>query len=115
MSGKKGMIHFSKETKLLAMKMCLEEGKTHRQAAEELGLPHFKLIEHWAHQYRQEGEQAFKRPIGKPDKSPQPSAASLARLEMENTLLKKYHTELRKILLVRRDIGSSNTTEEPIR
>jgi hypothetical protein len=31
---------------------------------------------------------------------------------MENALLKKFHTELRKIMLAKRDIGSSNITEE---
>jgi len=114
MAGKKGMKHFSKETKLLAVRLCLEAGKTHQQAAEELGLPRAELVEAWVRRYRREGQQGFDRTIGRPRKTPETQAAYVARLEMENALLKKYHTELRKILLARRDIGSSSTTEEAI-
>lgn len=95
MAGKK------EETKLEAV--CLEEGKTYRQVAEELGLCRAELAKNWVRRYRWEGDQGLDRPIGRPRKSPQSRAAYIARLEMENAL--KYHTELRKILLARRDIG----------
>ena len=112
MSGKKGMVHFSKEIKLLAVQMCLEQGKTHNEAAQELGLPRGELVEQWVRGYRREGEAGFDKPIGRPRKRPQTPQAYVARLEMENALLKKLHTELRKAMLARRNTGSSNTTEE---
>jgi len=34
------------------------------------------------------------------------------RLRMENDLLKKFHAELRKGMLAKRNIGSSSDTEE---
>ena len=112
MKEKKKQRFYSKETKLLAVKMYLEQGKSQGQIAEELGLPRKKLVELWVHQYRQEGEMAFCKSIGRPRKSTQSQEEYIARLEMENALLKKYHTELRNLTLARRDIGSSNITEE---
>jgi transposase-like protein len=114
MSGKKGMIHYSKEMKLLAVQMCIVQGKTHAAAAQELGQPRGELVEQWVRRYRREGEAGFDKPIGRPRKRPQTPQAYIARLEMENALLKKYHTELRKAMLARRNTGSSNTTEEAI-
>ncbi len=67
------------------------------------------------HRYRYEGELGFERFIGRPRKTPHTQQAYIARLEMENALLKKLHTELRKAMLARRNIGSSNTTEERTR
>jgi transposase-like protein len=112
MKEKRKLRFYSKETKLLAVKMYLEQGKSQGQITEELGLPRKKLVELWVHQYRQEGEMAFSKPIGRPLKSTQSQEEYIARLEMENALLKKYHTELRNLTLARRDIGSSNITEE---
>ena len=114
MSGKKGMVRYSKEIKVLAVQLCLEQGKTHNEAAQELGLPRGELVEQWVRRYRREGEEGFDKPIGRPRKTPQSQQAYVARLEMENALLKKYHTELRKATLARRNTGSSNTTEEAI-
>jgi hypothetical protein len=55
--------------------------------------------------YRREGAVAFCKPIGRPRKNPQSEPAELERLRMENALLKKFQTELRKVLLVQRNIG----------
>ncbi len=115
MAGKKGMKHYSQEIKLLAVQLCLQQGKTHQEAADELDLPRAELVEQWVHRYRLEGVAGFNKPIGRPRKSPLTPSAYIAQLEMQVILLKKYHTELRKTLLARRDIGSSNITEEPIR
>jgi transposase-like protein len=67
--------------------------------------------------YRKEGKKAFERKprsglIGRPPKK-ENQAAYIARLEMENALLKKFHAELRKMELAKRNIGSSSDTEEP--
>lgn len=115
MAGKKGMVHNSKETKLLAVQMYLEEGQSQQAIAQALGLPRKELVEQWVHRYRYEGEAGFDRSIGRPRKTPETQQGYIARLEMENTLLKKLHTELRKAMLARRNIGSSNTTEERTR
>lgn len=84
MAGKK------EETKLEAV--CLEEGKTYRQVAEELGLCRAELAKNWVRRYRWEGDQGLDRPIGRPRKSPQSRAAYIARLEMEKTLLNNIIT-----------------------
>jgi transposase-like protein len=110
MSGRKGMVHKPLELKLEAVRLFYEEGKTHQQISDALGLPSGESVERWVRRYRREGEQGFCKPIGRPRKVPG-EATRIQQLEMENALLKKYHTELRKSLLAKRNIGSSITTE----
>ena len=110
MAGKKGMVHYRLEVKLEAVRLFYEEGKTRAEVAEFLGLRNEWRVKKWVQAYRREGVSAFQKPIGRPRKV-QGEKTRLAQLEMENTLLKKYHTELRKSLLARRNIGSSITTE----
>lgn len=112
MAGKKGMKHYEMETKLLAVQLFFEQGYSRRQIAQELDLPREGLVEQWVRRYRREGVDGFRKPIGRPHKYPLTQESYIARLEMENALLKKFHTELRKVMLARRDIGSLNTTEE---
>jgi len=79
-----------------------------------LGLSSGERVEAWVSQYRHE-ENAFKKPIGRPRKQvgqPESVEEELKRLRMENELLKKYHAELRKEQLAKRDIGSSTTKEK---
>ena len=61
--------------------------------------------------YRREGASAFGKVKGRPRKS-ENEQAELERLRMENALLKKFHTELRKEALVKRNIGLSSTTDQ---
>lgn len=115
MTGKKGMTHYPLETKLEAVRLHEEEGLTYAQIAIKLGLRKADRIEIWVRQYRQEGEAGLsKKGSGRPRKV-RTDQERIAQLEMENALLKKFHTELRKAMLARRDIGSSSTTEEPTR
>jgi transposase-like protein len=107
------MMHYSNETKVLAIQMHEEGGLTYAQVAEQLGIRQADRIKAWNRAYRREGEAAFEKPIGRPRKEGH-ERGLVERLQMENALLKKFHTELRKIMLVRRDIGSSNTTGETI-
>ncbi|MGD0612640.1 MAG: helix-turn-helix domain-containing protein [Anaerolineales bacterium] len=116
MSGKKGMRHYSLEVKLEAVRMFYEEGKTQPEIAEILGIRNAQRVKIWVRQYRQEGEVAFQKKsrkglVGRPPKK-ENKDAYIARLEMENELLKKFHTELRKGMLAKRNIGSSNDTEK---
>jgi transposase-like protein len=97
------------EVKLEAVRLFYEEGKTRAEIAQALGMRCVRPVETWVRGYRQEGEQAFTHPRGRPRKV-QDECARIKQLEMENALLKKYHTELRKSLLAKRNIGSSITT-----
>ena len=110
MSGKKGMKSYPVEVKLEAVRLFYEEGKTRAEITQALGLRSAGRVETWVRQYRREGEMAFTRPIGRPRRV-LGEADHIKQLEMENALLKKYHTELRKSLLAKRNIGSSITTE----
>ena len=114
MSGTKGMTHYSLEIKLQAIQLHEIEGLTYAQVAEQLGMRKAERIEIWVRQYRHEGEAGLcKKGSGRPRKA-HTDQERLAQLEMENALLKKYHTELRKATLARRNIGLSNTTGRTI-
>jgi transposase len=117
MTGKKGMQPYSLKLKLKAVHLFYEEGKTRAEITELLGIRDPGRVKKWLHLYRQEGEAAFLRKpreglIGRPPKK-ENLEAYIARLEMENELLKKFHTELRKGTLAKRNIGSSTDTEKP--
>ena len=115
MPGTKGMTHYPVATKQEAVRLHEEEGLSYAQVAAQLGLRKAERIEKWVRQYRKEGEVGLsKKGSGRPRKA-HTDQERMAQLEMENALLKKLHTELRKAMLARRDIGSSNTTEGDIR
>jgi transposase len=110
MAGIKGMKHYPVEVKQEAVRLFYDKGKTRAEITKAMRLPSAELVKEWVKQYRMEGELAFKRPKGRPRKK-WDEAARIRQLEMENALLKKYHTELRKSLLAKRDIGLFTTTE----
>jgi transposase len=116
MSGKKGMKHYSREVKLEAVRLYNEEGKSQAQIVEELGINNTRRVKRWLQQYRQEGGRAFEKKLRKGMVGRRPKKenreAYIARLEMENDLLKKFHAELRKLEFAKRNIGSSTTKEE---
>jgi transposase-like protein len=108
MSGTKGMTHYSLEIKHRAIQLHETEGLTYAQVAEQLGMRKAERLEIRVRQYRQEGEAGLcKKGSGRPRKA-HTDQERLVQLEMENALLKKYHTELRKATLARRNIGSLN-------
>ena len=110
MSGKKGMKAYPVELKLEAMRLYYEEGKTRAEVTALLEIRHSHAVKAWGKKYRREGASAFGKAKGRPRKS-ENEQAELERLRMENTLLKKFHTELRKEVLVKRNIGLSTTIE----
>ena len=117
MPGNKGSKHYAPEVKLEAIRMFYEEGKTRQEITEALGIRDRDRVKKWLRQYRREGATAFlkkRRRSGRPPKR-EDTAAYLARLEMENELLKKFHTELRKVTLAKRNIGLSSDIEESTR
>jgi len=105
MSGTKGMLHYTVETKQRAVAMFLEGQRSYASIAKELGVRKPERIEIWVRMYRREGAVAFCKPIGRPRKNPESAPAELERLRMENALLKKFQAELRKLSLVQRNIG----------
>ena len=103
---------YTVETKLEAMRLFLEEGVTQREIAERLGIRSGRNIEPWLRIYRREGEAGLKpKRKGRPHKR-EDQEAYIKYLEMENALLKKFHSDMRKQRLAKRDIGSSSTIEE---
>ena len=112
MSGKKGMGHYPAEMKVEAVRLFYEAGKTCAEITNALELQDPQRVKKWLWQYRREGAEGFNNPIGRPRKRAENERAELERLRMENALLKKYHTELRKEVLAKRNIGSFTTTAE---
>jgi len=111
MSGKKGMKHYPVELKLEAMRLYYEAGKTRAEVTAILGIRDPHAVKEWGKQYRREGVSAFSKVKGRPRKC-ENEQAELERLRMENALLKKFHTELRKEALAKRNIGLSIITEQ---
>jgi transposase-like protein len=111
MSGQKGMLHYKVEIKQEAVRLVEEEHWTYAAVAARLEIRKAKRIEAWVRMYRQEGELSFHKPIGRPVKT-ESERRELERLRMENVLLKKFHTELRKVQLAQRNIGRSTTTRK---
>ena len=100
------------EIKLEAIRLFYQEGLTRRQIEERLGLPDTERVKNWLKMYRREGRYGLEKPRrGRPLKQ-EDTTAYIKRLEMENVLLKKYHTELRKGELAQCNIGLSITTEK---
>lgn len=116
MAGKKGMKHYPLAMKLEAVRLHEEEGKSYQEITAELGIADRKRVEKWLREYRVKGEAAFGRGPGK-KRGRRPkrenTEAYIARLEMENDLLKKFHAGLRKLELAKRNIGSSTTKRKP--
>jgi len=111
MSGKKGMRKYPIELKLEAMRLYYEEGKTRAEVTALLGIGHANAVKEWGQVYRREGISGLKKTKGRPRKS-ETEQAELERLRMENALLKKFHTELRKEALAKRNIGLSTIIEK---
>ena len=105
------MTHFDLKIKLQAVQLHEQDDLSYIQVADQLGIRKAERIKKWCQAYRKEGELAFHKPIGRPRKD-EPEQLTLARLRMENALLKKFRSELPRAMLARRNIGSSSTTEE---
>lgn len=111
MSGQKGMLHYKVEIKQDAVRLVLEEHMTYATVADKLNIRKAERIKAWVRMYRREGELSFHKPIGRPVKT-ESTEREVERLRMENALLKKFHTELRKVQLAQRNIGRSTTTRK---
>jgi transposase-like protein len=108
MTGKKGMRQYPVALKLEAMRLYYEEGKTRAEITQLLEIGNPYAVKEWGKLYRREGVSALKKTKGRPCQS-ENEQTELERLRMENDLLKKFHTELRKEALAKRNIGLSTT------
>lgn len=113
MAGKKGMKHYPLAVKLEAVRLYQEEGKSYKEITELLGIRDGDRVQKWLRAYRRNGKVILERASasykgGRPPKR-ENTEAYIARLEMENDLLKKFHAELRKLELAKRNIGSSTS------
>jgi len=114
MSGKKGMKEYPLSVKVQAVRMFLEEGKTKAEIREILGLTEGR-VKVWVRRYRDEGEVGLQKKRGRPQKRVESVEAELSRLRMENELLKKFHAELRKDELAKRNIGLLSDTKRGLK
>ena len=114
MARRKGSKDYPKWMKKEALRLYLEEGMPAGEILQRYSISDRNRISAWARQYQKEGEGMFSNKRSRSGRKPkkETSAAYIARLEMEVDLLKKFHAELRQGSLVKRDIGSSKTTEE---
>jgi transposase len=107
MSGKKGMKHYPLALKLEAIRLYQEEGKSQQEITELLGIRDRARVKKWLSAYRRKGQAALERdPAGRRGGRPpkrENTEAYIARLEMENDLLKKFHAELRQQELAKRN------------
>lgn len=116
MAGKKGMKHYPVAMKLEAVRLYQEEGKSYKEITDQLGIVDPWRVKKWLRDYRRKGQVGLKRDPatykgGRPPKR-ENIEAYIARLEMENDLLKKFHAELRKLERAKRNIGSSTASED---
>jgi transposase-like protein len=95
--------YHSAETKIRAVQMFIKEKKSQKEIADHFGVA-VQRVKDWVWIYRRKGELGFLSQRGRP-KRINDSQAEIARLKMENELLKKFHTELRKATLAKRNIG----------
>jgi transposase len=114
MTRRKGSKDYPEWMKREAIRLYQEEGWSAREICEKYSIADIKRVSVWVRQYHREGEAMFAGKRSRSGRKPkrENTAAYIARLEMENDLLKKFHTELRRDSLVKRNIGSSNTTGE---
>ena len=95
-----------------AVRLYYEEGLTLAEITERLGIRSPHRVKQWMQRYRREGEAFFLSGRGRCGRKKRGESTEeyIARLEMEVELLKKYQSELRDIMLAKRNIGRSSTT-----
>lgn len=106
MSGKKGMTHYEQSIKQEAVRLFIDDGYTYKQIAEKLEIRVKGQIKTWVRHFRQDGSLTLRKSPGRPKKILD-EKAYISKLEMENKILKKLQSELREVMLAKRDIGQS--------
>jgi transposase-like protein len=108
MTGQKGMKNFPKALKDEAVRLYLDEHMQQKEIAVQLGVADPQRIKIWVRNYRRNGTPYHQnkkrgRPPKDPNSPPKPGKnptrdleREVERLRMENELLKKFHSELRR-------------------
>lgn len=102
MGGKPGMRHYSAALKQEAVALFVEEGRSYQEIAQQLQIRQAARIKVWVRAFRREGVLGLCKVQGRPRREP---SSDLQRLQLENTLLKKWHSELRAAMRAKRNIG----------
>lgn len=97
---KKEIKSYSKEFKLIAVKMRLEQHKSYRQIAKELGLINQSYVHKWVSKYQESGESGLedKRGMNLNDINKTRAKTKKSNIEEENLLLKAENELLKKLL-----------------
>ena len=101
MARKKGSKDYPLEMRREVVRLFYKEGLTRAEITKRLEIRDPYRVKNWLRQYRREGAEFFIAHRHRSGRRPKKenTAAYIARLEMENELLKKFHTELRSIML----------------
>jgi transposase-like protein len=112
MARKKGSGDYPLKTKLEAIRLWEEEGRTQSDITEILGIRDPGRVKTWLCIYRREGQAGLKKPRrGRPKVDRNSLEERIKRLEMENTLLKALAIELGEELPEGLDIRPSTDIE----
>jgi len=112
MARKKGSEDYPLKTKLDAIRLWEEEGRTQKEITEILGIRDPGRVRTWLRIYRKEGRAGLKKPRrGRPKINRNSLEERIKRLEMENTLLKALAIEFGEELPEGLDIRPSTDIE----
>ena len=111
MAGKKGMINHPRELRQQVAEEYLAGEYSRKEIAEKYGVK-IGRVEVWSRIYQREGTIGFQKPKGRPQKKNFTTEQKLQELSIENELLKKALSELRKLMPVKRNIGPWKNTEK---
>lgn len=102
----KAIKSYSKEFKLLAVKMRIEENRTYRSIAKELHLANQSYVHKWVSKYEKFGEAGLEDKRGCNTKvTRDKSKPKTLSIEEENLKLRAENEYLKKLLMVgRRDV-----------
>ena len=116
MARKKGSKDYPVWMKKEAIRLSMEEGWLNSEITEHFQIADPTRVKNWLWKYRREGEEIFsdlRKRSGRKAKK-ENTEKYIARLEMELEVLKKLQSELRKNMLVKRDIGQSINSKDDI-
>ena len=98
MAGKKGMKHYSLEFRRKVVSEYLEKRRSRSELclAYDLNRTQIQTWTRWQREFGEPKKPPSKKPRGRPRRGKETDKEKIARLEMENTLLKKFHELLRE-------------------
>jgi transposase len=95
--------HYPESLKREAIRLREEEKWTNRAIAEHLGINDINRVKRWVRVYREQGERAFEDRRGNPHREQTEESRYIKRLELENTVLKKW------LAILNQEVSKRNT------